>query len=652
MWRARTATVSVSALLIAACGGGTNDGAVSSTVEFETTTTGLSTPADTAATTDTDITSTAAPAQSLPGVEDRDLDGDIAGSSVFDADILAKFDTLADPATCQATFDEQPMEPGVGAVVVVVTSIVDGCFTTTTETVAAVNVEVRIAELEATDDVIAVAEATSASELQAVGDPDSGDQWFLNDINTGMQVDALDALEHRQTTPVTVAVIDPGAVGDHKDFTDRPVIHAPWVSTVTDHATHVAGIIAATADNGIEGRGVGRNIQLLDAPVVGASLQQAISWAVDNGAQVINMSLCERDLSNTNNICIDEANTATAAIIENARRRGVLIFAAAGNCGNVRRNTSAWAQCDGIADRKFWPAAYPGVLGVAAYERNGERAWFSTANDDVDISAPGGDILSTTATGDGRWKGGTSQASPMAAGAAAIIIGHRPDIAPNRILSGLFAHTRDAGMPGWDTFYGSGRIDAIAVVKRFDEIEPWPPQPASTITPSAPVLRSDGIGDIAFGNDAEQAVAYFVSVLGPPTEDTGWEETTPFDPNNSDDQEACASPFMRYLIWPSLSLTFAEYEPAEGRISERRTFVAYSYYEYEPGQDTLNLQTDRGLRLGSPIAEAAAAHPDAKIDEGGGGGWVYAPDEFNGDFDQFGKLFRIVAGTWLCDYGW
>lgn len=643
MGRAKAAGVLVFAFLVVACGSGGDDSSTAATVDTISTTT--VTPSVTSTTAAASPSTSVTSAKRLPGVDERDASGDTADNAVFEPEVLALFDTLQDPATCAPTLAETPTELAATEVTIVVTSIVDGCFVTTTETIAAGSIEARVAVLESSDGVVGVDAATTATELQAGGDPDSVDQWFLDDANAGMQVATLDTFERRQSSPVKVAVIDPGAVGDHKDFTDRPVIHAPWESVVDDHATHVAGIIAATAYNGIEGRGVARDIQLLDAPVVGASLQQAISWAVDNGAQVINMSLCERDLANTDNICMDTPNTATAAIIEHARRRGVLIFASVGNCGNVRRDTKPWAQCDGVADKRMWPAAYPGVLGVGAYERDGQRAWFSSANADIDVSAPGGDILSTTMSGSERWRGGTSQASPMVAAAAAVVIGHRPDISPNRILSGLYAYARDTGRQGWDTFYGSGRVDAVAVVNRFNTTDPYIPPSAPTTAPppavSPTVLRGDGLGDFAFGDDADAAAEQLISLFGAPSDDSGWYDTG-YDPNSEDDQ--CMSPFMRTLVWPSLTLWFAAYDPVAQQISDPRTFVAYSHYRNEPGGAVIDLVTDRGIRLGSTLDDAVAAYPNAIVDSG----FVYERDVFDGSFDADGRLHRMFAGVDLC----
>jgi hypothetical protein len=160
--------------------------------------------------------------------------------------------------------------------------------------------------------------------------------------------------------------------------------------------------------------------------------------------------------------------------------------------------------------------------------------------------------------------------------------------------------------------------------------------------PQVPVLRSDGIGDVTFGDDADAAIAYFVSVFGEPPEDTGWYDTG-YDPTSDDDQ--CIAPFIRYLVWPSMTLAFAEYDPAVGGISERRTFVSYSYYEYEPGDDVFDLATDRGVRLGSTVTEAVAAYPNASVDTG----FVFERDVFEGGFDDGGNLFRMFAGVELCE---
>jgi hypothetical protein len=153
-------------------------------------------------------------------------------------------------------------------------------------------------------------------------------------------------------------------------------------------------------------------------------------------------------------------------------------------------------------------------------------------------------------------------------------------------------------------------------------------------------LSASGFGTALFGEEAETAIAYISARLGPQTDDSGWFETG-YDPNSQDDQ--CHSPFMRTMRWGNLFTVFADYEPGVG-VSQQRNFVYYSYAVDEQGSDLLGLATDRGLRLGDPLAQVTALYPAASIDSG----FFFEANVVFGMLAPNGTVRSLEAGTDMC----
>ena len=268
---------------------------------------------------------------------------------------------------------------------------------------------------------------------------------------------------------VVVAVIDTGVDLTHPDLVGANVV-APrnevWNNTdVTDdngHGTHVAGTILAQTDNatGIAGIAPGASlmpIKVLDESGMGffSDILDGVDWARTHGADVINLSL-GGILEPAQVALIQPTFTA-------ARAAGILVVAASGNSGSPIME---------------YPAGLNGVVSVAAVDATDLQADFSTFNRGVDISAPGVDILSTTA-GDYEEFSGTSMASPHVAGVAALIWSARPSLGAAELEAVLRAAAVDLGDPGRDNVYGSGRLDAEAALAEavpspLPDLEPAP----------------------------------------------------------------------------------------------------------------------------------------------------------------------------------
>ncbi|HEY8529054.1 MAG TPA: S8 family peptidase [Paenibacillaceae bacterium] len=250
----------------------------------------------------------------------------------------------------------------------------------------------------------------------------------------------------RGSDDIVVAVIDTGVQADHPDLKGRLTegcnVINPGEPPEDDvgHGTHVAGIIAATVNNaeGVAGMTWYTKImpiKALDGTGTGStySVAEAILWATDHGADVINLSL---------------GNYAEAAFLHDAIRyavgRGVLVVAASGN-----DNT----------DQPGYPAAYPEVLAVAATDPDTGRAYFSNYGDYIDLAAPGTNIPSTYPGGRYAALSGTSMASPHVAALIALVRAVNPALTPEEIADLLRGTATDLGSPGPDPEFGHGVID-------------------------------------------------------------------------------------------------------------------------------------------------------------------------------------------------
>ncbi len=279
-------------------------------------------------------------------------------------------------------------------------------------------------------------------------------------------------------SPVTVAVIDTGVDAGHPDLAGVVLPGVTLLSSQStgcnadnagtddnSHGTHVAGIIAADSNNAVGIVGIAPNARILPIKALDCTgsgsisdIAQAIVYATDHGARIVNISLGS------------SSDTVTLqAAVQYAIDRGVLVVAAAGNCG------TALTRCLDTANLVEYPAAYPGVLGVGATAPDDSIAPFSTQGAQVGISAPGVRIVSTTPTyatyqsRRGSTPGyaafsGTSQATPFVAGAAALLLGIDPTLTNVRVAKRLRSTADDLGAPGADPAFGAGRLDLLRAV--------------------------------------------------------------------------------------------------------------------------------------------------------------------------------------------
>ncbi len=215
------------------------------------------------------------------------------------------------------------------------------------------------------------------------------------------------------------------------------------------HGTHVAGLIAATAGNGIGIAGLAPEAEIMDLRVDSAdgvirasAIARAIRYAADNGADIVNLSLGSQPGASP------ETAVEIADAVEYAADKGVLLVAAAGN------------NATSLDDSAVYPASLDtaNMIVVAASTPDDGPAGFSNTGSPVDVFAPGELVLSTV-PGDGlAFHSGTSQAAPLVAAAAALVLERQPGLAPGEV-AGLLASTGDRN---------DGLSSAVAGVSRFN----------------------------------------------------------------------------------------------------------------------------------------------------------------------------------------
>lgn len=304
--------------------------------------------------------------------------------------------------------------------------------------------------------VTATTIATPSLAGATASDPLLGQQWGL------FAIGADRAWSTTTGVNVTVAVVDSGS-GPHPDLTQnllpgKSIFGAVETQDGTDldtggHGTHVAGIIAAAANNSIGGSGVAPNakilpIQVLDQAGQGDARDVAagVRYAADNGAKVINLSLGGTT----------ESPSLTQAI-QYATDKGALVVAAAGN--------------GGAADKPKWPASLDLTIAVTAVDPANSVTSFDQRGDYIDLAAPGTSIVST-AKGSYLSLSGTSMAAGFVAGAAALLFAAEPNITNTQVRDILLRTATDIGEPGRDTTFGFGMINLVAALAELQKLFP------------------------------------------------------------------------------------------------------------------------------------------------------------------------------------
>jgi len=339
-------------------------------------------------------------------------------------------------------------------------------------------------------DAVAALEATGAvrfAEVNTIGfygatpnDPQYSSLWHLHNVGqTGgsadADVDAPEAWDIQDGDPsVIVAVLDSGTDHTHPDLNANIWNNADETADGTDsdgngfiddvigwdfdsndndpngsfyHGTAVAGVVGAVGNNGTNivglagGAADGEGCSIMPLNVGsfspnGAVLDDAIVYAADNGARVITLSLTVGSTSAIN------------AAVAYADGLGVFIDCASGNGGSS----------------VGYPANIPAIMAVASTNHFDNKSGFSNPGPEVEIAAPGENILMTDLGGGTITQSGTSFAAPHVAGLAALMFSANPALTNADVRSVMRATADDVGPVGYDTGTGDGRINAFAAV--------------------------------------------------------------------------------------------------------------------------------------------------------------------------------------------
>ena len=318
-----------------------------------------------------------------------------------------------------------------------------------------------LAKLEAHPDVEWV-EPVVTMKRSSVNDPYYSYQWHMQNLKVE------EAWKTTKGKGVVVAVIDTGvSVGEDGFY--KMVAGYDFVDDDTTpedgnaHGTHVAGTIGQKANNGVGVVGVAPESTIMPVRVLGDDgggsntwVANGIIWAVDHGANIINLSLGSAQNSEV-----------VADACAYAYEHGVTVFAATGN--------------DGFVDHIGYPAALPTTIAVGSVDANNTVAFYSNQGKEIDLVAPGGDSGVDTnddGMGDGvvqetieqgKWGylflQGTSMATPHVAGVGALLYAQGVKH-PDQIREILANTADDLGSKGWDTVYGNGVINPVEALAK------------------------------------------------------------------------------------------------------------------------------------------------------------------------------------------
>jgi subtilisin family serine protease len=385
-------------------------------------------------------------------------------------------------------------------------------------------------------------------------------QWHLHNTGQdggtpGADINAPKAWEITTGDPnIVIGVIGVGVDTHHPDLVNNLVAGYDFLQDddLPDpgngggwqdaHETMCAGAIAAQGNNGVGVTGVAYNCKIMPIRVGGAASwvtesEQATSfrWAATHGADV---------LSNSWGWGTSPTPTIHSAIVDVTRAggmgrggKGCVVVFSAGNGGQAMTD---------------YPPKYPEVIAVGATDHNDVRWSFSSYGPELDVVAPSGcdgtwcgkmaTFWSTDQTGVGGYSnlnsdpdvldygeywGGTSVTCPIAAGVAALILSVEPNLTSDEVRHFLERSAKDLGDPGWDQYYGWGRVDARAALdmvlaKRADLNNDWKvdEQDLAILNAAidtndlsadiAPAAKRDGVVD---ANDLELLTRYMGTVI-------------------------------------------------------------------------------------------------------------------------------------------
>jgi len=312
-------------------------------------------------------------------------------------------------------------------------------------------------------------------------------------------IDAPEAWDlHTGTSDIIVAIIDTGVSHSHPDLAGKLV--AGWNTyddnnddddgwILVSHGTHCAGIAAALSNNNQGVAGVSWGALIMPIKVLSdfgtgaeSDCADGIIWAADHGANVGSMSLGYSDGTSYFHNAVDYGHA-----------QGMVLVAASGNTPGSH----------------FYPALWANTIAVGATDNRDQLASFSSYGSELCVAAPG---LSVYSCIDDLWNGfdsytymdGTSMACPHVAGLACLVWSANLSLSNDEVRAIIESTADDEGSPGWDPYFGYGRINAQAAV--------------SAATEPAVEGDVDGDGDVDL-NDLAALLAAYNTCVGDPAYD-------------------------------------------------------------------------------------------------------------------------------------
>lgn len=282
-------------------------------------------------------------------------------------------------------------------------------------------------------------------------DPMKKDQWSLDHVN------AEKAWATTKGSGVVVAVVDTGVDLEHPDLKDNLVkgYNAEKPGELPQdghyHGTHVAGIVAAVANNGQGVTGIAPEAKIMPVRTISrggvAEVADGITWAADHGAKVINLSLGWDYPSSSVEETIKRA-------VKYAVDKNVVVCAALSNSSRYNPRSTP--------DNLSGKPGFEGVVGVGNIDKNDRRG--GAPGEWKSVSSPGTRIMSTLPNNRYGNLTGTSMATPMVAGIAALMLSQNPGMKNSEVRDRLMATATDLGDDGFDKNFGAGKVNAAAVL--------------------------------------------------------------------------------------------------------------------------------------------------------------------------------------------
>ena len=274
------------------------------------------------------------------------------------------------------------------------------------------------------------------------------DPWFANWEGHLKRIQAPAAWSTTTGSPnVVIAILDTGVDATHEDLVSKLV--PGWnsnnnnsnTSDVSGHGTAVAGTAAAASNNGMGVASVCWGCMIMPVRVSDASgnatysaIASGLTWAADHGARVANISYI-----------VSDSSVVTSAA-QYFQSKGGVVASSAGNYSTFSNSSDN-----------------PYILTVSATDQSDVIYDYSNTGKNIDLAAPG-DSFSTQMGGGYVSTGGTSYSSPIVAGVAALVMSANPSLSGAQVQNVLKESADDLGALGWDSTYGSGRVNAARAV--------------------------------------------------------------------------------------------------------------------------------------------------------------------------------------------